>query len=150
MKVSLELVNFIKRHEGLRLRAYKPLPTDRWTIGYGTTFIDGEPVTENLVITESDAFDLLRRDIETFAERISKPGIPGNVANHQFDAVVSLVYNIGLTAFVKSTTGTLFYGGHNISERFGLFVRSGGKIIPGLVKRRQEEKEIYVNGVYAP
>lgn len=147
---SEQLVDFIKRYEGFRSRAYKPLPTDRWTIGYGSTFIDGEPVTKYAVITESDALDLLRADIEAFAERVSKPGLPDTVTQFQFDAVISLVYNIGFAAFMKSTTSTLFYGGHDISGRFGLFVRSSGKIIPGLVRRRQEEKEIYVNGVYAP
>lgn len=150
MKPSPELVDFIKRFEGFREKAYRPLPTDRWTVGFGSTYIGDNPVTEDTIITESDALDLLRRNIEAFAERVSKPGLHRSVTNHQFDAVVSLVYNIGFAAFMKSTTATLFYGGHDISERFGLFIRSGGKIIPGLVRRRQEEKEIYVNGVYAP
>lgn len=146
---SQKLVEFVARREGCRLTAYKPLPTDRWTIGYGSTFIDNKPVVAFQTITQEHALSLLNDELCKVAASICSLGFLGNITQNQFDAVVSLVYNIGFTAFKESTTGSLFYAGHDISDRFELYNKSGGKVLPGLETRREQEKDIYVRGVYA-
>lgn len=148
MTVSESLARFIARCEGFRARAYRPLPTDRWTIGYGSTFLKGKPVVSTDVITEDDAFLALKEDLAVLELGLRKKGLPLGISGHQLDAVLSLVYNIGLGAFNRSDTGSRFYAGHDISDRFELYNKSGGKIIQGLVNRRLQEKEIYVNGEY--
>jgi lysozyme len=148
MKPSQQLVDFIASHEGLRLSAYRPLPTDRWTIGYGSTFIEGKPVVASQTITREQAIKALTVTLNEFAVTISKPGLPPGITQEQFDAVLSLVYNIGFSAFRKSDTGKRFYAGHDISDRFALYNKSGGSVVPGLVTRRENEKNIYTKGVY--
>ncbi len=148
MKPSQQLVDFIKKREGFRSVAYKPLPTDRWTIGYGSTTIRNKPVVEGDVISEVEATLALMDKLSELVLDLSKPGLPLNLSSQQFDAVISLAYNIGASGFRNSDTGRLFYAGHDISNRFSLYNKSGGKVIPGLVARRKDEKNIYTNGVY--
>ena len=148
MKPSEKLVSFIAREEGFRGNAYRPLPTDRWTVGFGFTYINGTPVKEGDTIEVSKARNELRQLLTNIGNALSKK-LPDSVTQQEFDAVVSLAYNIGITAFISSTTGTLFYLGDDISNRFALYNRSGGKVIQGLVNRRNAEREIYVNGDYS-
>lgn len=147
MQVSDELVDFIKSQEGFSPVAYKPLPTDRFTLGYGSTFIDGEPVQEGDTITEEMATRVLTNSLNAAAAQLSI-GLPLVVTQQQFDAVISLAYNIGISAFKNSLTGQYFYQGKDISDRFSLYNKSGGTVIQGLVNRRQKETQIYTNGVY--
>lgn len=148
MLPSDKIKEFIRSKEGLKLEAYKPIPTDRWTIGYGSTFIDGRPVEEVDKITEEQAIELFSKDVDDLAKILSIPRIPANVKGNEFDAVVSLVYNIGVSAFKSSPTGKLFYAGLSISEKFPMWIKSGGVTIPGLVVRRIEERAIYDDNRY--
>lgn len=149
MTVSKELVDFIKSHEGLRLRAYQPVIGDRWTIGYGSTFIHNKPVVSTDTITEDEAMTALTEDLNRLEVGLSKPGLPLGLTRQQLEATLSLVYNIGLTAFQNSDTGKLFYRGHDISNRFELYNKSGGRVLAGLTNRRLQERAIYTNGIYA-
>ena len=150
MLASDKIKEFIKNQEGCSLVAYKPLSTDRWTIGYGCTFLEGgRPVDEHMKITQQRADDLLDAIVDRLADQISRnPRIPASVTSNEFDAVVSLVYNIGFSAFKNSPTGKLFYAGLSISEKFPMWNQSGGKTIPGLVARRIREKAIYDDSNY--
>lgn len=148
MKPSQPLVNFVARCEDFRGVAYRPLPTDRYTVGYGSTYLQGRPVGPGDTISQEDALLQLTSDLEKLAIVICGQGLPDVVTQEQFDAVISLVYNIGFGTFKSSDTGRLFYAGQDISDRFALYNRSGGKVVPGLTNRRLQEKEIYVNGNY--
>lgn len=149
MLASDKIKEFIKQQEGCKLTAYKPIPTDRWTIGYGATYYkDGSAVKENDTITDEQATNLLNISIDALCKQLSKTRIPSNVTGNQFDAVVSLVYNIGIAAFTTSSTGKLFYAGMDISEKFPMWNRSGGKVIQGLINRRAKEREIYDHNRY--
>lgn len=148
MLASDKIKKFISSMEGCKLTAYKPLPTDRWTIGYGATYLNGQPVEEGETISQEQADKLLGSDVDKLAATISKTRIPANVTANEFDAVVSLVYNIGFTNFKNSATGKLFYAGLTISEKFPMWNRSGGETVPGLVIRRIKEREIYDNANY--
>lgn len=150
MKASDKIRSFISLAEGFRLKAYKPLETDRWTIGYGATYINSVPVEEGMEISKEDAISLLNATIDVICSMLSADDkIPQNVSQSQFDAVVSLVFNIGISAFKKSETGSMFYLGKNIADKFPLWNRSGGVVVAGLVERRKKEKEIYEHSIYS-
>jgi len=149
MKPSLEIISFIETKEGCKLTAYKPLPTDRPTIGYGSTFYkDGSPVCLGDTIIQEEADELFSVKLNEFARRLSFH-TPPNCTQQQFDAVLSLCYNIGMAAFLNSETGTLFSNGKDIAFKFGQWNKSGGKVVQGLIKRREEERRIYVEGIYS-
>jgi len=148
MKPNQQIYDFIMHEEGFRNRAYKPLPTDRYTIGYGSTFYEnGDPVCEGDIITIEEAKSLLKLKVDNLALKLSTITNP-NCKQNQFDAVLSLCYNIGYTKFKESMTGELYYRGVNIANRFALWNKSGGKIIKGLSNRRLKERIIYETGVY--
>ena len=145
MRPSDALVEFVARQEGFRAEAYKPLPTDRYTIGYGLTFYsNGQPVEKGDSITEIAA----KSELEVVLIQVAKDLGEVDCSQQQFDAVLSLCYNIGVPLFKRSATGKLFSAGANISNRFGLYVLSGGKQIEGLVNRRRKERAIYESGNY--
>lgn len=148
MKASENIITFIAEQEGFRSKAYRPLPTDRWTVGYGFTYLNGIPVKEGDVLSEDQAKTILANLIQRVAASLT-PNLPPQVTQNQFDAVVSFVYNIGLTTFKANNIGKMFYNGLNISDKFPLYNRSGGQIIQGLVSRRAKEQEIYDDGIYS-
>ena len=149
MKASDDLIQFIARKEGFRANAYQPVPGDKWTIGYGFTTVTGLPVAQGQTITEATADEILAAKVQGFANQISSQKIPQSVTQNQFDAVVSLVYNIGYGAFNSSTTGKLFYGGANISSKFPQWIFFNGKKLQGLLNRRTAEKAIYDTADYS-
>lgn len=148
MKASDKIKTFMRNREGYREHAYKPLPTDRPTIGYGNTYYaDGSAVQMGDYIDEGDAIKLFDSKVDNLAALVSAITNP-NCTQNQFDAVVSLCYNIGLPAFKNSESGAMYQNGQNISDRFVLWDKSGGVQVQGLLNRRLAEKEIYVNNNY--
>ena len=133
MKASDHLINFIKRTESCRLTTYKDAK-GVLTIGYGHT---GADVTPGLSITQSQAEDLLRKDLarsEAVAART-----PGIRTQGQFDAVTDFVYNCGPGNFQNSTLRKFITTGRKdweIQEEFLKWNRSGGVKLGGLVSRR--------------
>ena len=107
MKASENIITFIAEQEGFRSKAYRPLPTDRWTVGYGFTFLNGAAVKEGDTLSEGQARIVLNGLVQRVAASIS-PNMPLGVSQNQFDAVVSLVYNIGITAFKNNNIGKMF------------------------------------------
>lgn len=129
----------IKEFEGLELKAYL-CPAKVWTIGYGST---GPHVKPGMVITEAQADALLQQDLDRFEEAVSKAA-PG-CAQHQFDAMVSLSYNIGIGAFLKSTLLKLHKAGEyrRAAEAFSAWSYAKGKLLAGLQRRRVREAGLY-------
>lgn len=148
MKVSQDLIDFIKGEEGFRDTAYKPISGDRWTVGYGFTYIAAIPVFEGETITEERAEEILSNLVQNTADQICKSKLPINISQNQFDAVVSLVYNIGIGNWNGSDTQKMFITGNNISDRFILWNKAEGKVVQGLTNRRLKEKAIYDSGDY--
>ncbi len=144
MTTSKNGIEFIKRHEELRLKAYQ-CPAGVWTIGYGST----GGVRPGDVINEAQAERLLRRDLKTAEDEINRHLLP--LKQHQFDSLASLVFNIGIGAFRKSTLLKrlkIDVNHTDIANQFNRWVYGGGKILKGLVKRRKEEANLYINGIY--
>lgn len=146
MKISENGLNLIKQFEGLSLTPYL-CPANIPTIGYGNTFYeDGTKVTlKDKPITEQRANELLEYIVnKTFSENINKVvKVPLN--QNQFDALVSFAYNIGNGNFNWSTLlkklNKLDYEGASLE--FGRWNQANGKILQGLVLRRQKEKELF-------
>lgn len=140
MKTSKNGIEIIKKYEGLRLKAYK-CPAGILTIGYGHT----KNVKQGDTITETQAEILLIYDLIDIENCIKKNvKIPLN--QNQFDALVSLCFNIGCGNFLKSTLLKKLNEG-KIAEAVKEFLKwnkAGGKELAGLTKRRQAEMELFL------
>ena len=139
----------IKNYEGLRLRSYR-CPAGVWTIGYGHT--DG--VLPRMSITEEEAEAFLKEDIDRFEKGVSAlvEDVPCN--ENEFSAYVSLAFNIGLYGFSQSTTLRLFRSASPREEAADAMLlwnkgRVDGKLVllPGLVKRRNAERKLFLTPV---
>jgi lysozyme len=130
-------------HEGYRGEAYIPVPGDRPTIGFGSTFNeDGTPVRMGDKITPERALVRTLRDVEKFEGAI-KQCVTVPLYQHEYDVAVSFSYNVGARAFCNSTlvrkwNAGDYEGGCNELTRW-VFVN--GKKIQGLVNRREEERK---------
>ena len=94
MKLSDKGLNLIAEFEGKRLTAYRD-SVGILTIGYGHTSAAGAPfVTQGLTITDAQALDILRTDAAKFENAVSRV-LKRQPTQNQFDAMVSLCYNIG-------------------------------------------------------
>ena len=134
----------IQRNEGLRLDAYQD-SVGVWTIGYGHT---GPEVVPGLRITQEQAD-------QWFAERLAdefEPGVEAAIGDApttqaQFDAMVSLAYNIGIVAFARSSVAASHRRGDNAkaADDFLMWNKAGGQVLAGLVRRRGEERKLYLS-----
>lgn len=141
MITSNEGRRLIKNYEGLRLKAYKPVAAEKyWTIGYGHY---GADVSQNMVITEAQAENYLTQDLKKFENAVNKLGRTFN--QNQFDALVSFTYNCG-----AGSLNTLCRNRNNaqIAEALLLYCKDvTGKVLPGLQKRRKQERELFLKPV---
>lgn len=142
MELSQSIKSKIKAWEGCRLTAYR-CPAGVLTIGYGHT---GPDVTPGKRITQAEAAALFEADIKKFADGVATRLRAAGINNDQFDALVSLAYNIGIGAFQKSTLFKKVMANPadpTIRAEFAKWVRGGGTVLPGLVKRRVAEANHY-------
>ena len=128
----------IKEFEGLRLDSYI-CPAGVWTIGYGST---GEHVYPNQHITEPEAEELLRKDLWRFEDCVSCYVNVG-LTDNEYAALVSFAFNCGCGALQESTLLRRLNSGEPkarvFSEELPKWVRGGGQVLPGLVRRREAE-----------
>ncbi len=142
MELSQSIKTKIKAWEGCRLAAYR-CPSGVPTIGYGHT---GADVYLGLTISQERAEKLFDADIARFARHVEKLLSGISLTGNQFDALVSLAYNIGAGAFELSTLLSKVRrdpNDHTIRAEFAKWVHGGGKVLPGLVKRRTAEANHY-------
>jgi lysozyme len=146
MKVTEEGLALIRQSEGLRLASYRDA-VGVWTIGYGHTSAAGEPlVSPGQKITKEEADAILRRDVEKFSVGV-RTMLKRRLADQQFSALVSFAYNVGLGAFRKSSVLQAVNAGDDagVPQRLSLWVKAGGRTLPGLVKRRAAEASLYMS-----
>ncbi len=145
MKVNAEGYALIKKFEGCHLKAYR-CPSNVATIGYGHTFYeDGTKVKDGDVITQARAEELAKFIIDQFAVTIA-PFILQPLNDNQFSACVSLAYNIGTGGFKRSSVFRKLNVNPNdatIADSFRLWNKGGGKVLKGLVRRREAEIQLY-------
>ena len=145
MKISSRGLELIKDFEGFSSTAYLDV-VNIPTIGYGNTFYeDSRKVKLGEQISKTDALELLEKIAnKDFADKIFS-AIKVPVAQNQFDAMVSLAYNIGTGSFLKSTLLKKVNAGDFIgaSEEFLKWNKSGGKELLGLTRRRKREQDLF-------
>lgn len=136
-----QAASLIKAAEGCRLNAYK-CPAGIWTIGYGHT----KNVKKGDTWTQEQADKALEQDIETYrkAVLIACPAL-ANYPN-RLAACISLAYNIGTGAFTSSSVARYIRRGEYraAADAFGMWIYAGKQKLPGLVTRRQREKEVFL------
>ena len=139
MKVSGKCIELIKRHEGFKAKAYK-CPAGVWTIGYGTT----EGVTEGMVCTEAQATQKLINHLASVERDLNSLNLAIN--QNQFDALADFIYNLGFGDFLHSfLLKTIRINPNNsaIRDEFGKWIHGGGKVLPGLLRRRNDDANLY-------
>lgn len=145
MKTSSTGLALIKHFEGLRTKAYRD-GGGVWTIGYGHTAAAGAPIPRaGMEITAQDAMDILARDLGQYERGVSA-ALKRSPTQNQFDAMVSLCFNIGIKAFTGSSIVRYFNEGNTkkAAERFLAWNQDNGKVIPGLTRRREAEKALFL------
>ncbi|MDO5086614.1 MAG: DUF1521 domain-containing protein [Comamonadaceae bacterium] len=140
MKMSQAGLNMVKKYEGLYTKAYY-CPAGVLTIGYGHTGPDVKPGQR---ITAAQAENLLRKDMAQF-ENAVKRLVKVPLTQGQFDALVSFSFNVGAGALGKSTLLKKLNAGDyaGAQAEFKRWNKGGGRVLPGLVKRRAEEAQMF-------
>lgn len=137
MKASNTLIEKIKEFEGFKRKAYK-CSAGVWTCGYGHT----KGVTAKTVCTKNAAEEWLKQDLAPIEKHIG--GTEGITTQQKFDAIADFCFNLGTGAWDGSTLRRKIQGGaseEEIRAEFMRWVHGGGKVLPGLVKRRQWEAD---------
>ena len=145
MKIQSRGLQIIKEFESLKLKPYL-CPAGIPTIGYGSTYYeDGTKVTLNdLPITEQRADELLANISDKFSIQVSKL-LKVELNQNQFDALVSFSFNIGIGNLTTSTILKRINEKdfENASLEFAKWNKSGGKVLNGLIKRREKESQLF-------
>lgn len=146
MRTNKEGQELIKSYEDLRLEAYH-CSAGVCTIGWGSTYyIDGSPIKPGDKINEQTAQELFEFHLKKAEDGVSG-AIMSPVTDNEFSALVSLCYNIGCTAFRKSTLVKLLNAREDkiaIADQFLVWNMSKGKVLSGLVKRRHAERSLFL------
>ena len=144
-------VELLKKFEGCELKAYK-CSGGEITIGYGATYYQNyQKIQPNDTITQEEANDLLLFHIGEFEKglKITLKDIP--LPQNCKDAITILVFNIGITAFLKSTLYKEIQKDKNnltaIQKQWLRWCYADGKKLKGLENRRKAEYELYEQGI---
>jgi lysozyme len=145
-------LQLIKQFEGCRLTAYQD-SAGIWTIGYGTTgSVDGQRICAGMELDEPTAERLLADALPVFEEDVNRLVTWAYLSQHHYDALISLVYNIGTTNFSHSTLLKQLNAGdvQSAADQFLLWCkltdpRTKQKVTsPGLLRRRQAERALFL------
>ena len=158
MKVSAKALEVIRHHEGVRTKPYQ-CPALLWTIGVGHVIDPNHarvPLAErkalpipdgwNRTITMGEVDDILKRDLANF-ERGVERYCPVPLTQGQFDALVSFSFNVGLGTLQRSTLRQKVLRGEmeGAADEFLKYTIGGGKVLKGLVNRRNDERAMFVS-----
>lgn len=134
MQINEAGLNLIKEFEGLRLEAYL-CPAGVWTIGYGTT----AGVSRGMSVTKEDADRLLRADVVRF--QIAVCALRREFTHNQFSALVSFAYNCGASNLRRLCADRT---NAEIADAMLLYNKAGGRVLPGLTRRREAERKLFL------
>lgn len=138
-------LNLIKGFEGKRLYAYDD-GVGVWTIGFGTIkYPNGVRVKKGDVCTEKQAEEYLQNDLVKFEAAINKL-VKVHLTQNQFDALASFTYNLGETNLANSTLLKKLNKGDykGAADQFLVWNKAGGKVMKGLVRRREAERALFL------
>ncbi len=147
MRASDNCLALIKKFEGFSAKPYL-CPAGVPTIGYGSTRdTDGKPISmTHPVITEAQAKALMLATLVTYEGAVNRY-VKVPLTQNQFDALVDFAYNAGTKALLTSKLLIKLNAGKYVeaSQEFPKWVYAGGKKLPGLVRRREAEKELFLS-----
>lgn len=148
MTISSNGLEIIKYYESLKLKPYL-CPAGKATIGYGNTYYeDGSKVSlSDAPITKERAEELLLNIANKFGSQVLS-SLEKKINQNQFDAIVSFAFNVGIGNFRSSTllkklNKEDFAG---VEIEFPKWNKSNGKVLNGLIARRNAEKELFLKG----
>lgn len=148
MSVSPKAITLLKHFEGVKYTAYL-CPAGVPTIGAGHTGPDvtRADVKNHKTITESEVNNLLSKDLAKFETAVRK-AVKVSLNEDQIGALVSFAYNVGVGALQKSTLLKVINEGHLhlVRENFMKWTKGGGRVLPGLVRRRGAEADLFEHG----
>jgi lysozyme len=145
--LSAKGLEFIERHEGYSDKVYQDVAGNP-TIGYGHLIRPGEDFSNG--ITRSQAMQLLSKDTESAVDSVNHK-VTIDLAQVQFDALVDFTFNLGGAAFGRSVLLRNVNSGQTVTlKNFTDWDHAGGEIVPGLLKRRTDEFNLYAKGDYGP
>lgn len=146
MQTGEKGIALIKEFEGCRLRAYRD-SVGVWTIGYGWTHpVDGKPVGLGMAISQETAERLLKNGLVSYEMDVTKV-VRVPLTQAQFDALVSFAYNLGSRSLSSSTLMRKLNAGDyaGAAEEFLRWDKAGGKVLPGLTRRRAAERALFLS-----
>jgi len=148
VNVSKAGIILIKHHEGSRNKPYK-CPAGLWTVGVGHLIGDGKSLPEswNRTFSQEEIDGLLKRDLRRFELGVHKMLSNVPLRQHEFDALVSFCFNLGLGCFQRSTLRQALLRGDKKAAMESLvkYCRAGGKVLKGLQIRRLDEKALFLS-----
>jgi lysozyme len=158
MKVSDAAKAMIKHHEGVRMRPYR-CPALLWTVGVGHV-IDPTHATvkfderRNLPVpdgwdrslTMGEVDDILAKDLARFERGVARYCPAAVNSQGQFNALVSFAFNVGLGNLQRSSIRMRYNRGdiEGAADAFLMWTKAAGRVLPGLVKRRQDERAMFL------
>lgn len=142
---SADAIALIKQYEGLKLTAYQDTG-GVWTIGYGTTVINGAPVYPGQTITEAQANEYLTTHLSTSVSPIINSKTKAPITQSMYDALCCFTYNLGSGNFSKSTLLKELNSSKYLdaATMFTDWTKDNGVVLPGLVRRRGSEKDLFL------
>ena len=143
MKISDSGINLIKRFEGIRYKPYR-CPAGLWTVGVGHLIGDGKQLPDgyNKTFTEREVDELLRKDLARFERGVTMLfPVSYQFTQGMFSALCSFAFNGGVGLLQRSSVRSALLRGDKAmaGESLLKYNRGGGKVLNGLVKRRQDE-----------
>ena len=141
METSQDGLKLIKKFEGGELKSYQD-SVGVWTIGYGHT----KGVEEGQEITQDEAEEMLASELEEYEGYINDM-VECDLEQHQFDALVAWVYNLGPTNLRSSTMLKRLNANDldDVPNQIKRWDKAGGKVLQGLVRRREAEALMFQN-----
>lgn len=142
MQISAKGVDLVAKYEGCYLDAYK-CPAGVWTIGYGHT---GDVKSGDKLPSKEAAWTLLKKDLteqEAYVNSYVKSGVISfALTQNQFDALTSFCYNCGCGSLKRLVSGR---NAAEVAEKMLEYNKGGGKVLAGLVRRREEERQLFLS-----
>ena len=161
MKASPETIRMVKHHEGVRNKPYL-CPAKLWTVGVGHVLYPEQaniPVSDRIqfklrpedarIWSDAEVDYLLAKDLARFERGVARL-CPNTIGNQgRFDSLVSFSFNVGLGNLQRSSLRMKNNRGdfEKAAEEFMKWTKGGGRVLPGLVKRRMDERALYLSGV---
>ena len=159
MKASAAAIKMVKHHEGVRTRLYR-CPALLWTVGVGHVIDPSHaavkyeerrslqiPAGWDRTLTMDEVDAILAQDLARFERGVARlcPAALGNQG--QFDALVSFAFNVGLGNLQRSSIRMRYNRGdiEGAADAFLMWTKAAGKVLPGLVKRRNDERSMFLS-----